>query len=98
MKTIFDTERIFLNINKAGKGFFALRRGTLTIGKMLFNLSPSAITLIDTEAINKYYLEPITKRLLQELIAFANMRELKIVTSSDILQSQLTSEFQYQVA
>jgi hypothetical protein len=82
--------KISINIGLDYKGFFALKKGNKILGKILFSLIDHELILLDTIVRVKRYLHSIGCRLLQEVIEYARMHELKIITLSKFVQRQFS--------
>ena len=84
-------KNISININKNGKGFFALSHGRRICGKMVFNLFDGELLLLDTVIPCRRKLYPIGLRLLEGVVEYARMHELKVITISKFVQQQFSS-------
>ena len=83
--------KIIANINSKGKGFFALEIDNKTIGQIKVQLNNNELILLDTIVPVKRYLYTIRNFLLQAVVEFARMHELKIITLSKFTQQQFSS-------
>jgi len=83
--------KISININNNGNGFFALNQLNKTIGKIEFTLTDGELILLDTIVLVKNHLHSIARMLLQEIVEYARMHELKIITISKFVQKQFSN-------
>ena len=83
--------RISVNMNENGKGFFAMVIENKIVGQIEVNLAGSELTLFDTIVPVKRDLHSIGSRLLREVVEYARMHELKIITVSRFVQKQFNS-------
>ena len=83
--------KISININNNGKGFFALNQLNKTIGKIKFTLTDSELIVLDTIVLVKNHLHSIAGMLIQEIVEYARMHELKIITISKFVQKQFSN-------
>ena len=83
--------RIFLHLNKTGNGFFALRVGSATVGRIDVNISGDELMLVDTDATDNRMLKSITQRLMHKIVEYARMNELRIVSMSNYILSQVNN-------
>ena len=84
--------KIFTHIDTNGKGSFVLSLGGKTMGRINVNLAGNELILLRTIVPVKRYLHPVGNRLLQEIVEYARMHELKIVTVSGFAQRQFSSD------
>ena len=82
--------KITVNINSNGKGSFALEIRNKTIGQIKVRLNDNELILLDTIVLVNRYLHLIGNLLLQEVVEYARMHELKIVTLSKFTQRQFS--------
>jgi hypothetical protein len=82
---------ISININMSGEGYFALNIGNKTVGRIEINLSGNELVLLDTIIHSSRYIHSVTNRLLHEIVEYARMHELKIITISKFVQKQFSS-------
>jgi len=83
--------KITININWNGKGIFALEVRNKTIGQIKVDLEGNELKVIDTVVLVNKYLHLIGNLLLQGVVEFARMHELKIITLSKFAQQQFSS-------
>ena len=83
--------RIDIIIRENGSGFFALKLGHKTIGQIKVSLVGNELILLDTIVLIKSSLHTIGVLLLQEVVEYARMHELKIITISKFVQKQFSS-------
>ena len=83
--------KISININKNGEGFFSLDRANKTVGKIKFALINGELILLDTIVLIKRYLVLIGRKLLHEIVEYARMHELKIITISKFVQKHFSN-------
>lgn len=81
---------IQIHIDIHGQGFFSLNAGGYQVGKIVITLSGSELILQDTTVLGKRYLHSVRNRLLHEVVEYAKMHELKIVTVSRFIQKQFS--------
>ena len=79
------------NIDWDGQGFFALKQGTHTLGQIKVKLTNGDLTLLDTTVSVKRNLHSIGVRLIHEIVDYARVHELKIITISKFVQKQFSS-------
>jgi len=82
---------IAVHINESGKGFFALDISNKRVGRIEISMSGSELMLLDTIIIGKRYVHSVATRLLHEVVEYARMHELKIVTVSKFVQKQFSN-------
>ena len=85
-------QRIIVNINSNGKGFFALENRYETVGHIEVEREGNELKIIDTVVFLDRYLPLLGKLLLQGIVKYARMRELKIVTLSKFVQQHFSSD------
>src|ERR1700752_371347 len=73
---------VLININKSGHGFFSLDLGNNVTGKIRFNLHDHELIILDTIVPSRRYLDWIGSWILNDIVAYARMHELKIVALS----------------
>jgi uncharacterized protein len=83
--------KIIININGNGKGFFALEVRNKTIGQIKVDLEGNELKVLDTVVLVNKYLHLIGNLLLQGVVEFARMHELKIITLSKFAQQQFSN-------
>jgi hypothetical protein len=83
-------DKISINIGLDCKGFFALKKGNKILGQIHFNLMDNELILLKTLIHVKRSLHSIGCRLLQEVVEYARMHELKIITLSKFVQRQFS--------
>jgi hypothetical protein len=83
--------KINVNINEIGKGFFALRIRNKIIGQMKVDLDGNELKVLDTVVLVNKHLHLIGNLLLQGVVEYARMHELKIITLSKFAQQQFSS-------
>jgi len=83
--------KITVSINGNGKGFFALEIRNKTIGQIKVDLDGNELKVVDTVVLVNSYLHLIGNLLLQGIVEYARMHELKIVTLSAFAQQQFSS-------
>jgi len=83
--------RVSAHINENGKGSFALEIRNKTIGQIKVDLEGNELKVIDTVVLVNKYLHLIGNLLLQGVVEFARMHELKIITLSKFAQQQFSS-------
>jgi hypothetical protein len=83
--------QISISINEDGKGYFALGSGCKTFGEIKVQLIDGELILLDTIVLCKPNLHSVGKRLLREIVVYARMHELKIVTIAKFAQKQFSS-------
>jgi hypothetical protein len=83
--------KITVNINSNGKGSFALEIRNKTIGQIKVRLNDNELILLDTIVLVNRYLHLIGNLLLQGVVEYARMHELKIVTLSKFAQRQFSN-------
>ena len=79
------------NIKMNGKGFFALKFKDETVGQMTIALDGNELKILDTIVPISTYLYPFGSLLLQKIVEYARMHELKIITLSQFAQQQFSS-------
>src|SRR6476646_274571 len=84
--------KITININGNGKGFFALEIRNKTIGQIKVDLEGNVLKVLDTVVLVNKYLHLIGNLLLQGVVEYARMHELKIITLSKFAQQQFSSD------
>ena len=82
---------VSININEDGKGSFAFCTGSKTLGEIKVQLMDGELILLDAIVVSKPDLHAVGKRILREIVAYARMHELKIVTISKFAQQQFRS-------
>ena len=80
------------NIKRNGKGFFALKIKDKTVGQMTIDLDGNELKILDTVIHVSTCLYPFGNLLLQKIVEYARMHELKIVTLSKFAQQQFSSD------
>jgi hypothetical protein len=83
--------KIRVNITENGKGSFTLEICNKTIGQIKVRLYDNELILLDTIVPVESNLHLIGKLLLQGIVEYARMHELKIVTVSKFAQQQFRS-------
>jgi len=83
--------KVFIDIKKNGKGFFLLARKNETVGKIKFSLVDSELFILDTVVVAKRYINSIGKKLVDEIVEYARMHELKIITISKFVQRRFSN-------
>jgi superoxide dismutase len=83
--------KFIANIKRNGKGFFALKIRDKTVGQVSIDLYGNELKILDTEVLVSTYLYPFGNLLLQKIVEYARMRELKIITLSKFAQQQFSS-------
>ena len=83
--------KITAKINSNGKGSFALEIRNKTIGQIKIDLDGNELKVLDTVVLVNKYLHLIGNLLLQGVVEFARMHELKIITLSKFAQQQFSS-------
>ena len=78
-------------MNENGKGYFALVIENKIVGQIQVSLAGSELILLETIVPDNRYLYSIGSRLLQEVVEYARMHELKIITVSRFVQKQFSS-------
>ena len=76
--------KITVNINEKGKGFFALEIRNKTIGQIKVDLDGNELKVLDTVVLVNKYLHLIGNLLLQGVVEYARMHELKIINPFQI--------------
>jgi len=84
--------KFFVNIKRNGKGFFALRVRDNTVGQITIDLDGNKLKILDTVDLAGTYLYPFRKLLLEKIVEYARMRELKIIPVSPFAQRQFSSD------
>ena len=84
--------KIFIHIDENGKGSFVLSLGGKTMGRINVNISGNELILLRTIVPVKRYLHTVGNRLLQEIVDYARMHELKIITVSAFVKRQFSSD------
>jgi hypothetical protein len=79
-------QKIIVNINSTGKGYFALEVRNKTIGHIMVELAGKELKVLDTVVLVGRYLPLIGKLLLQGIVKYARLHELKIVAISKFVQ------------
>jgi hypothetical protein len=85
-------QKIIVNINSNGKGYFALEVRNKTIGHIIVELAGNELKVLDTVVLVGRYLPLIGKLLLQGIVKYARLHELKIVAISKFVQQQFNSD------
>jgi hypothetical protein len=83
--------KFIANIKRNGKGFFALKIRDKTVGQVSIDLYGNELKILDTEVLVSTYLYPFGNLLLQKIVEYARMRELKIIALSKFAQQQFSS-------
>ena len=78
-------------MNETGKGYFALVIENKIVGQIEVSLAGSELILFDTIVPVKRYLHSIGSRILHEVVEYARMHELKIITVSRYVQRQFSN-------
>jgi N-acetylglutamate synthase-like GNAT family acetyltransferase len=73
--------RTFVNINKAGKGFFALQRGGVVVGTIGISISGGDMVLRNTIVSDMRHLESVAGELLRKIAGYARLHELEVMFS-----------------
>ena len=84
--------KIIVNIKSNGKGFFALEIKNKTIGHVMVERDGNELKVLDTVVLVGRYLPLIGKLLLQGIVKYARLHDLKIVAISKFLQQRFGSE------
>ena len=84
--------KYIVNIKKNGKGFFTLKIKDKTVGQINIDLDGSELKILDTEVFVNSYLYSFGNLLLQKIVEYARMHELKIITLSKFAQQQFSSD------
>ena len=82
---------VSININEDGIGSFAFCTGSKTLGEIKVQLMDGELILLDIIVDSKPDLHVVGKRILREIVAYARMHELKIVTIAKFAQKQFSS-------
>ena len=82
---------ISTHINENGKGAFTLEIGDKAIGQIKVDLDGNELKLLDTVVKVNKSLHLIGNLLLQGVVEYARMHELKIITLSKFTQEQFSS-------
>ena len=82
---------VSININEDGIGSFAFCTGSKTLGEIKVQLMDGELILLDAIVVSKPDLHAVGKRILREIVAYARMHELKIVTIAKFAQQQFSS-------
>ena len=82
---------VSINIDEDGTGSFAFCTGSNTLGEIKVQLMDGELILLDAIVACKPDLHAIGKRILREIVAYARMHELKIVTIDKFAQKQFSS-------
>jgi len=83
--------QVSININEDGKGSFALGIDCKIVGKIKVQLIDGALILLDTIVLSRPNLHSVGKRILREIVEYARMHELKIVTITKFAQKQFSN-------
>src|SRR5678816_3377745 len=83
--------KYFINIKKNGKEFFTLKIKDKTVGQINIDLDGNELKILDTEVFVSSYLYSFGNLLLQKIVEYARMHELKIITLSKFAQQQFSS-------
>lgn len=83
--------KIAITISIHGQGFFALKQKNRIVGRIKISLVNNYLILLDTIVLVKRYLHLIGARILLEIVEYARMHELKIITISKFTQRQFSS-------
>ncbi len=78
-------------MSENGKGFFAFIIENKIVGQIQVSLAGSELILLETIVPVNRYLHAIGSRLLQEVVEYARIHELKIITVSRFVQKQFSS-------
>ena len=81
--------KITVNIKR---GFFALEIRNKTIGHVTVAIDGNKLKILDTVVLVGRYLPLIGKLLLQGVVKYARLHELKIVTVSKFAQEQFSRD------
>ena len=82
---------ILVNINEKGRGFFMMKLESKTVGKVKVSIIGNELLILDIIVPVKRYVYTIGSRLLQEILEYGRMHELKIITVSRFVQAQFNS-------
>ena len=74
-----------------GQGAFALELGAKTLGKIKIKLIDGELALLDTIVPINSNLKSVGVLLIREIVDYARMHELKIVTISKFVQKQFSN-------
>jgi len=85
-------QKIIVNIKPTGKGYFALEVRNKTIGHVLVELVGKELKVLDTVVLVGRYLPLIGKLLLQGIVRYARLHELKIVAISKFVQQLFNND------
>ena len=78
--------KVLIDINENGNGYFSLDLGNHMKGQIRFNISDSELIILDTIVPAKRYLSWLGSWILNEIVEYARMHELKIVATSKFVQ------------
>ena len=78
--------KVLIDINENGKGIFSLDLGNNMAGEIKFNLIDGELIILDTDVPVKRYLNWVGSWILNEIVEYARMHELKIVANSKFVQ------------
>ncbi|HKC37074.1 MAG TPA: hypothetical protein VKB95_13460 [Chitinophagaceae bacterium] len=84
--------KIIVNIKSNGKGCFALEIRNKTIGHVIVERDDNELKVLDTVVLVGRYLPLIGKLLLQGIVKYARLHDLKIVAIPKFVQQLLSSD------
>ena len=85
-------QKIIVNIKPNGEGYFALEVRSKTIGHILVELAGRELKILDTVVLVGRYLPLIGNLLMQGIVKYARLHELKIVAISRFVQQLFSND------
>ena len=81
-----NMNNVLVKINKNGHGSFSLDLGNHVAGRIRFNLVGNELIILDTIVPFRRNLDLVGSWILNEIVTYARMHELKIIALSKFVQ------------
>ena len=83
--------RFIANIKRNGKGFFAMKIKDNIVGQMAIVLEGNELKILHTTGVVNTSSHSPGNMILQKIVEYARMHDLKIITLSKFAQQQFSS-------